>query len=158
MCSIFVVHVSQKHLHRRSYFSLHNFINTRSKNQILKIMSNEQCIEYGCSFVGKFKLSLLVWCLAITNSNHSPCKPTVEESNRLSLVYKICLLSKIEIFKVNKNISMWDIGLFLVCYNIFEILFRLFINECRSRNISIPGSTSGANLKGQMQCLLLYQS
>lgn len=78
-------------------------------------MSNEQCIEYGCTFVGKFKLSLLVWCLAITTSIHSPCKPTMEESYGLSLVYKICLLSKIEIFKVNKNISMWDIGLFLVC-------------------------------------------
>lgn len=111
MCSIFVVHVSQKHLHHRAYFSLHNFINTRSKNQILKIMSNEQCIEYGCSFVGKFKLSLL----AITNPNLSPCKRTMEESYGLSLVNKICLLSKIEIFKVNKNISMWDIGLFLVC-------------------------------------------
>lgn len=140
------------------HYTLHNFINAQSKNQILKIMSNEQCIEYGCSFVGKFKLSLLVWCLAITNPNLSPCKPTMEESYRLSLVYKICLLSKIEIFKVNKNISMWDIGLFLVCYNIFEILFRLFINECRSRNTSIPGSTSGANLKGQMQCLLEYPS
>lgn len=144
MCSIFVVHVSQKHLHRRSYFSLHNFINTRSKNQILKIMSNEQCIEYGCTFVGKFKLSLLVWFLAITNSIHSPCKPTMEESYRLSLVYKTCLLSKIEIFKVNKNISMWDIGLFLVCYNIFENLISFIYNECRSRshNTSIPGSTS----------------
>lgn len=78
-------------------------------------MSNEQCIEYGCTFVGKFKLSLLVWCLAITNSINSPCKPTMEESYGLSLVYKIWLLSKIEIFKVNKNISMWNIGLFLVC-------------------------------------------
>lgn len=76
-------------------------------------MSNEQCIEYGCTFDGKFKL--LVWCLAITNPNHSPCKPTMEESYRLSLVYKICFLSQIEISKVNKIISMWDIGLFLVC-------------------------------------------
>lgn len=142
MCSIYVVHVSQKHLHHRSYISLHNFINTRSK--ILKIMSNEQRIEYGCTFVGKFKLSLLVWFLAITNSIHSPCKPTMEESYRLSLVYKTCLLSKIEIFKVNKNISMWDIGLFLVCYNIFENLISFIYNECRSRshNTSIPGSTS----------------
>lgn len=39
----------------------------------------------------------------------------MEESYGFLFVYKICFFLKIEIFKVNKNIFMWDIGLFLVC-------------------------------------------
>lgn len=54
----------------------------------------------------------------------------MEESYRFLFVYKICFFLKIEIFKVNKNIFMWDIGLFLVCYNIFENFILFIYNEC----------------------------